>query len=714
MEVAVEPVERSDPEFCFVARQSETKDASLPSTLGPGSKRPFINFIVPAAYRQPMVNQAAWSVWYGSAKAVADVADALMKLRSPQLSTVRAMATMNAPKGRGVPSASVMLSYLGIADHRSIVREVMGEDFDRIDLASKLEYNLGHLFGNEGRDRLRNKALTASVSDLARTVVESFPILESLFQAGAFYRAMALPLLYLGALNERLIETSAKLSQPDRYRIEMAVNVLFTELPPYFAGLICSTCEQILKLFPDRSAKEAELVYLRGPMIPTRPLAEQMSESDFARIVHEVIASQANAQVKLKHRMPHLLDAAEACALSLRPGPNVLSIVYSQFCNDFAMPRWKTLIEALMKHAESMEVPFDQRTFALDLPGRDIDRFKGPPSEAIQLLRSLISSTYSLLDPDGFIQRADKQLAKARELETQISSLGANLTASAMLKIASLAQSGSAEIMANRGWFKDEVDNLIPLVRAWQRFYEEWECLVRKGANASTKQPAALSVVERLPNTQAVAVPETTDLQEKLSSTLEMLSARESEYAEMRTELYNLRTFKESLALPVHRPDPLAVNFDLMRRIAVRESISPTDVLLFVESIADGRVVVLDSAWKSAKDAAAFQYSGRMLDVITAMAFPYYDSLMAGNPDATARAILGNAYSANESETVSAQRRLRAQREFEYLGKTHFFERHLKAGNGTGLDGMRIHFDIIEGKVVIAYAGPHLECSTSN
>jgi len=40
--------------------------------------------------------------------------------------------------------------------------------------------------------------------------------------------------------------------------------------------------------------------------------------------------------------------------------------------------------------------------------------------------------------------------------------------------------------------------------------------------------------------------------------------------------------------------------------------------------------------------------------------------------------------------------------------------RHLRVSNQTGLEGMRVYFDIIDGQVVIAYVGPHLPVSTSN
>lgn len=716
MDAAVETVSTADTELCFTDISiSDQINGSGDSQESDGRLR--LSYIVPPAFRQPMVNQAAWTTWYGSPKAIADVTDVLMRLRSPKLNNVRGLATFNLPKGRSVPPATIMLSFLGVAEHRHIVAEVMGDEFDRIDLGSKLEFNLGQLLGNKARDQLRTMAQTSAATDLVSHIEGCFPIMRSLFQAGVFYRELALPLLYLGALKDRLADSSQKLNQTDRFRIDMALSVLLNALPSPFSGVILGTCESILKVFPEQAAKEERLIAKRGPMDPAVPLAEQMSENGFASLVQEVVTFHYSSSAGRKQPLPALLNAAEAAALALSPGENVLTIVYKQFCDDFALPRWNALTESLQKHAGSMEVPFDHKALPRDLIGRAIEQPKGHTCEAVQLLRGLIQFNHAHMDVEAFTKRADKQLAKARELESQISTLGANLTASAMIKIASLAQAGSEEIMANRNWFKTEVESLSPLVRTWQRFYEEWDRLLRKGSPGPNKHAASLAVVEKLhkqPAAPTATSPEVEDLQTQIETLKGLLEQKDIDSNEMRVELYNLRLFKENLGLPVHRPEPLALNMDMMRRVAMRDSITPTDVLMFIESVSEGRVVVLDSAWKSAKEAASFQQTGRMLDVITTMVFPYYDSLMAGNPDSTARAILGNSYSANESETVSSHRRLRAQREFEYQGEIHFFERHLKAGNGAGLEGMRIHFDIIDGKVVIAYTGPHLECSSSN
>ncbi len=72
-----------------------------------------LHFIVPPAYRNAMNCQAAWSLWYGSPKAVSDVADKLMRLRCPELSGVRGMASCGLPKRTSAPPANVLVAFLG-------------------------------------------------------------------------------------------------------------------------------------------------------------------------------------------------------------------------------------------------------------------------------------------------------------------------------------------------------------------------------------------------------------------------------------------------------------------------------------------------------------------------------------------------------------------------------------------------------------------------
>lgn len=140
---------------------------------------------------------------------------------------------------------------------------------------------------------------------------------------------------------------------------------------------------------------------------------------------------------------------------------------------------------------------------------------------------------------------------------------------------------------------------------------------------------------------------------------------------------------------------------------------TPKGVLYLIAAVygAD-RVLVLPSAYESAVQSDDFKHSRRLYDLITLLVTDYRDTLKRGRPDAEARHILGNAYRANESETVQENRNLARRRVFMYEGNEIPMYQHI----GIGVDAssaltIRVHFhwDAERGRIVIGYCGPHLE-----
>ncbi|MDF9779314.1 hypothetical protein [Pseudomonas baetica] len=144
-------------------------------------------------------------------------------------------------------------------------------------------------------------------------------------------------------------------------------------------------------------------------------------------------------------------------------------------------------------------------------------------------------------------------------------------------------------------------------------------------------------------------------------------------------------------------------------------SLTPVDVLAYIQHIGGESVCILPSAWRSAEESSHFELSGRMLELLAKLVFEYAPSLAEGRPDAEAREILGTNYSAKESETVETNPDLRSERMFRVDGENRYFCRHLLVGNDPGrVRGMRIYFDILDGVVTIAYAGKHLRIASTN
>ena len=147
-----------------------------------------------------------------------------------------------------------------------------------------------------------------------------------------------------------------------------------------------------------------------------------------------------------------------------------------------------------------------------------------------------------------------------------------------------------------------------------------------------------------------------------------------------------------------------------------RSSLSPIEVLTYFEYLAGDRLELLNSAKREARRyPGSFNQSERLFELLDKLLFDYLDAINNGTPDTQAKDIFGNnGYSARESPTTMNTSHMRNERTFDYRGEKRIFERHLRIGNQPGYEGMRVYFDIVDKRVVIAYAGPHLPVSSSN
>lgn len=217
---------------------------------------------------------------------------------------------------------------------------------------------------------------------------------------------------------------------------------------------------------------------------------------------------------------------------------------------------------------------------------------------------------------------------------------------------------------------------------------------------------------------EALTLAEKLTVQEKLnqsnSTVIENLTTELSEYRG------NVHKLKQRLTFIPKAPEEPEVTtplpFDLFKKIIIGAQPNPLEILSFFELEAPDRVVVLPSAKVSADEANDYRNGHRLAELVQRLLYPYFDAIQSGEADATARKILGNNnYAAKESQGVEQNRSLRSQREFEYNGETYYFQRHLSLGRNYGTaDSIRLYFEIIEGKVVIAYCGKHLDSVQTN
>lgn len=145
---------------------------------------------------------------------------------------------------------------------------------------------------------------------------------------------------------------------------------------------------------------------------------------------------------------------------------------------------------------------------------------------------------------------------------------------------------------------------------------------------------------------------------------------------------------------------------------SLRDEASPESALRLISLTWPNRVVVLESAVRSAKKSESFKFSGDALDLLTRLVTDYFEAIQAGG-DTAARKVFGaSEYAAKESERVMANKAAVKRRTFNYKGQQVEMFAHLKIGTKDSVaETLRIHFhwDADDTKIVIGYCGPHLD-----
>lgn len=145
------------------------------------------------------------------------------------------------------------------------------------------------------------------------------------------------------------------------------------------------------------------------------------------------------------------------------------------------------------------------------------------------------------------------------------------------------------------------------------------------------------------------------------------------------------------------------------------EKLTPHTVLMWLGLVLPENVIVLDDAIKSAKKSSKFQYSGRLMMILYELSTTYLSEFIEKG-DNSARKILGDAYSANESEFVESSPKLSVLRQFNYNGQDIKMFKHIGIGvarNKTETIRVHFHVDVENKRIVIGYCGEHLPVQSS-
>jgi hypothetical protein len=136
------------------------------------------------------------------------------------------------------------------------------------------------------------------------------------------------------------------------------------------------------------------------------------------------------------------------------------------------------------------------------------------------------------------------------------------------------------------------------------------------------------------------------------------------------------------------------------------------DALRAVAHLYGDRLVVLDSAWKSADAAKEFRKVPKAFDLLRRLGSDYWANLASGKPDSQAKEVFTkNEFAPDESDTVANNKRGRKRRTFVYKGQSVEMLPHLKIGvKDSEYETLRIHFmwDAEARVIVIGHCGAHI------
>lgn len=208
---------------------------------------------------------------------------------------------------------------------------------------------------------------------------------------------------------------------------------------------------------------------------------------------------------------------------------------------------------------------------------------------------------------------------------------------------------------------------------------------------------------------------------EEAARELQEKDALKKELEEKKGELQKVLVDNEALKYSLSERSKGVAGDDGIRVSDLRSVITPHIVkdisviqtLKIFESLYSERLVVLDSAYASAKesDRAGFRYGKNVFDLLYRLITDYWEVLTDGRGDQDAKTVFGqNEYAANESSVLSNDGVRR--RTFVYNSMAIKMLKHLKYGYKDSLaETIRIHFEWFDGeqKIVIGHCGKHLD-----
>jgi len=667
-------------------------------------------FTLPPALKSEQISGSVWNAWFGSAKNANRAAEILSGARVPEATLMKRALCASLPT-----TIITMITANPVMAHH-YKKALSPAENKATNPACRLEKNIQQLIGDRF-EALNTLILTLDAVGISRAVADAWPFMATLYDNGSYGLFHASAMLWIAELRSKLCG-EGQMKSTDRQRILLAANMLLSTLPPRLAALVVITTP----VFKDAVVHTPKIFNLTARNLdPEISIWDQIGqEATQSTIIYLMDAASAVARHQPANDTQIALHDMEVRQVIYSATPRTMHSLYSQFCRDTALPRYNLLRAAFEVCAKALDFKLDQRFLAADLIGRSVDFHAAETATShVQRFKQLVSAEDSSFDIDRFILESDNRLAKINSMHDKLADLTSVRSAGNMHLVTKLAEEVQEEILSSQRWLHEALEGSKAYVEVWESFYSDLRPVPAQPAQSTKSGKGQTSAPPPVPTATDPVRPESElikDLRNRLTTAEVNEEHLRGELRASRSEVHGLRLKANALNALAPIEGQVVCDLDLIRRVAMREDLSAGEVLAYFAFIGAGRVEVLKSAWRSATGyAAPFLHTGRMIDLLDKLVFEYLPLITNGTPDAQARQVFGTkAYKSEESDATICDARMRKMREFEFQGERRVFERHLCVSNKCGREGMRLYFEVIDGVVVLAYAGPHLDVKRSN
>lgn len=623
----------------------------------------------------------AWSAILGEPH-VKRVADRLAKLR----------LNLPIPKKqiKDIPPEFFLSICYSMNDFRDQVLKSGGQrQYDDLNICKQTEHLLDSLLPSELVEKMKDSSdwhMTQAIEEIKTSFPLALPLVTMGLSSKHYRNLLAIP---------HLVAMLAQSQGDQLARATMAIHVILVEKPIY--GLAFKTLNQWPELFKDFSytirAAKIRAIGIQNYNDPTCSITAKALKDNLLKLSATLAPDTPNLESPFKA----LLTIFQ---IAIHTTSNHYALAYEHLYEIYIF-RILNMYDYLQKNAAlaGCEMPEIRQ----DLAELELGSIT-PPKSYLPSLHDLCRNFFTKATFDEKISNWDIKKTKFDNLAATVNyqrTLLHQLTATGSSVNINKLTAAANQMAEQTGDLKLVWGEMYSIVLDMHEEYHDF--VTCWNSNCENHTPDAVKADD--------GTGDHDDLEERIALLMRERDDARQEVHRLRSRIDVLTNSSQNLAVPT-----LEFPVDLVRKI-IRDPgrCSPRETLEYIQAMASSRVVILPSAWQSADESERFELTPRLLQLLDTLVFDYAPALAGGIPDAQARDLLGGAYAAKESDTTRNDTEMARERTFDYAGQSHLFERHLKIGKGSGANrGMRVYFEIIDGKVVIAYCGRHLTVASSN